>query len=508
MKRDFAQRSLIALKWNYLGSFSRSGLQFLMGIILARLLGPQPFGLMAIGITVIGFGTLISEFGLGSALIQRKEVNAEDIRFVFTMQIAIGMVFSVTVFLLAEPIGTFFHHKGAVPIVQALSPLFLINTAGQTANALLRRELNFKAAQLAQFGSYVVGYVVVGIPLAFWSRSVWSLVIAQVIQSLIYSFALYGIVRHPVAPCFKNPGNGLFDFGMKITASNIATWAFTSIDNIIIGRAFSVTDMGLYNRVSVLMSNPVGIIVTGMQGVLFSTSARIQNDLLLLRRTYLAVLGAMGFVCFPIFFTVVMVPETVINGIYGDQWIAAAPLLVPLALVQPTYALLALGASVLTGIGKAGQEMWVQFVALSLLVLALWLATYYSVVMIAWSVLAVYLVRLALISGVTLRAVGAGWRSAVAALAGPAVLGVITALAGYGADMLAGHFLTSPLLRLSIVVFTAFAVSLLVFSVLGRHLATAPVQWLMDELAPRLPKPIRLIFQRHLATPPQASFRA
>lgn len=502
MKQSFSQRSFKALKWNYFGSISRSGLQFLMGILLARLLGPHPFGLMAICITIIGFGSFISEFGLGSALIQRNEVTSKDIRFVFTLQMAMGALFTIFIFTLAEPIGSFFHDQNATPIIKVLSPLFFISAFGQTANALLRRELNFKTVQLVQIASYVVGYVILGTPLAFKGFGVWSLVVAQLAQASIYSVALYCIVRHPVIPCFNSPGSGLFGFGMKITASNIATWGFTNIDTIIIGRAFSVIEMGFYNRASTLMSNPTGVITTSMQGVLFSTSARIQNNQPLLSRTYLAVLGAMGFVCFPIFFTVVMVPGTVINGIYGAQWAAAAPLLVPLALVQPTYALLALGASVLTGTGKAGHEMWVQFIALCLLASALWVASHYSVVMVAWSVLAVYLVRLVLICDVTLRAVGARWGSAMSALAGPAVLGVITAMAGYGADILAGHFAASPVLKLGIVVFAAFASGTLVFGLMGRHLATAPVQWLMDELAPRLPKPVRLVLWH--SVPPAA----
>lgn len=491
---SFSKLSFTALKWNYFGSVSRSGLQFLIGIVLARLLGPQPFGLVVVAVTVLGLGSLISDFGLGSALIQRKEITRDDIRFVFTLQVITGLILTITVFLLAGPIGRFFHQPDAVSVVQVMSPMFLISSAGQTAGALLRRNLDFKRYQLAQFKTYMIGYVMLGIPLAFLGFGVWSLVIAQLSQASFNSMTVYLMVKHPVAPCFKSPSSELFNFGLKYTASNLGSWGFTSIDNIVIGRMFGVVDMGLYNRASILVSNPVGMIVTSMQGVLFSASARKQDDITVLRRTYLGVLGIMAYVCLPLFVAVAVVPSTVINGIYGIKWITAAPLLIPLSLAQPVFALLALGGPVMAGMGKSGREMWVQFIALGFFALLLWWASRHSVEAVAWAALAACLLRFFLVTAVTLKSVDGKWSSVIKSLAGPFVLALFTAGATYFADVAVRWFSFPPLLHLTIVALTAATATFLIFTLLRHRLVAPPVVWLLNEVAPQLPKPLRALF--------------
>lgn len=492
---SFSQRSFKALQWNYLGSISRSGLQFLIGIVLARMLGPQPFGLVVVGITVLGLGGLISDFGLGSALVQRKQITRDDIRFVFTLQVIAGLALTVAVFLLADSIGRFFHQPDAVAVVQAMSPMFLIGAAGQTAAALLRRNLDFRRSQLAQFSAYAIGYLLLGIPLAFLGLGVWSLVIAQLSQSLLSSMTVYLMVRHPVAPCFRSSSHGLFNFGLKLTASNLGSWGFTSIDNIVIGRIFGVLEMGLYNRASILVSTPVGIIVTSIQSVLFSVSARKQDDIPVLQRTYLGVLGVMGFVCLPMFAAIAVVPDTVINGIYGIKWMAAAPLIVPLSLAQPAFALLALGGPVMTGMGKAGQEMWVQFIALGFFAVALWWTSRYSVEAVAWAAFATYWLRFLLVTAVTLKSVNGKWSSVARSLGGPFILAILAAGATYSADIVARTFSFSPLLQIILVALTGATITVLIFTLLRHRLVAQPVAWLIDEAASRLPKPLRYLLQ-------------
>ena len=97
---SMSQRSFTALKWNYIGAFARSGSQFVIGIILARLLGPEPFGLVAVALLVISLGALIADFGLASALVQRKNVSREDIRFIFTIQLLVGAILTAGIFYL------------------------------------------------------------------------------------------------------------------------------------------------------------------------------------------------------------------------------------------------------------------------------------------------------------------------------------------------------------------------------------------------------------------------
>jgi len=485
---SLSQRSFAALKWNYIGTIARSGSQFAIGIILARLLGPEPFGLVALALLVVGLGALIANFGLAPALVQSKSVSREDIRFVFTLQVVVGAVFTVGIYLLASPIAVYFYRPDAIPVLQAMSFMFVLQAFGQTAAALLQRNLDFKRPQLAQFSSYVVGYVFLGMPLAFLGWGVWSLVIAQLAQAGLNSVVVYVMVRHPVVPSFRSSGKGLLDFGMKFTVGSLGSWGIANLDSALIGRNFGVISLGLYGRAFNLVANPMGVLVTSLQGVLFSVSARIQEDKPALLRTYLGVLGAMGFVCFPLFAAIAVVPGTVINGVYGEKWMAAAPLLVPLSLAMPIHALLALGGTVISGMGRAGQEMWIQFVALAFFALLLWWTSRYSVEAIAWSAFAIYLLRFGLIAAVTLRLVHGTWIDVAQTLAGPILLGIFGASITFAADAAMRHLALSPLPQLVMVALIGGSITALAFVLLRRTLSSQPVAWLFGKAAARLPK--------------------
>lgn len=490
-KPTLSQRSFKALKWNYLGAFSRVGLQFLIGIVLARLLGPEPFGLVALATLVLGFGALFADFGLASALIQRKDISARDIRYVFTLQSLVGLVLTAALVLLAGQIAEFFHRPDAVPVLQVMFLSFAIQGLGQTASALLRRELDFRRGQLAQIISYLVGYVGLGLPLAFYGLGVWSLVVAQLSQTVLGAVLVYGMTRHPVTPCFSNGSNALLHFGLKVTATNLSNWGLANSDSVVLGRVFGVTQLGLYNRAFSLVAMPTYNIVSGLQGVLFSASSRVQGDTIRLRNTYLAAIGVMGFICLPMFGVVAVIPETMIAGIYGSKWQAAVALLTPLALAMPFSALMGLAGPLMAGMGKAGREMYAQFLSLVLFVGALWWASGYTIQVVAWTVLLTYVLRFFLMTHVALNLLHGSWRAVLVALRGPAILAVISAAMSFGVDSELRPVALPDPLRLVIVGGTGALVTLLGFVLGQRWLVSQPVAQFIQQISPSLPLNLR-----------------
>lgn len=489
-----SQRSFKALKWNYFGAFSRVGLQFVIGIVLARLLGPEPFGLVALATLVLGFGALFADFGLASALIQRKVISERDIRYVFTLQSLIGLFLTVVLVLLTGLIADFFRRPDAVPVLQVMFLSFAIQGLGQTASALLRRDLDFRRGQLAQIISYVVGYVVLGLPLAFYGLGVWSLVVANLSQVVLGTTIVYGMTRHPVTPCFSTDGNGLLHFGLKVTATNLSNWGLACSDSVVLGRSFGVTQLGLYNRAFSLVAMPTYNIVSSLQGVLFSTTARMQGDTMRLRNTYLSAIGVMGFICLPMFGVVALIPETMILGVYGSKWHAAVALLTPLALAMPFSALMGLAGPLMTGMGKAEREMYVQFVSLVLFVGALWWASGYSIQAVAWTVFLTYVLRFFLMTHVALNLLNGSWRDVMEVLRGPTILAMISAVASFGVDSgLRAVALPDPL-RLVVVGGTGVLVAVLGFVLGQRWLVSQPVAQFIRQISPSLPVNLRRLF--------------
>ena len=222
--QSLASKSLNALKWNYIGRLISLSLQFSIGVILARLLGPEPFGLVAIALFVQGLGNLFAEGGLGSALIQSQDIDEHDIRSVFTTQMLIGLITSGIIIGLAPLLASFFNEPKATPVIMAMALSFCLQAFGQSANSLLRREFEFKKIQIISIISYCIGYIGIGLPMAFMNYGVWSLVAAQLSQTTLNSITTYFSHRHAIFP-LVNPKNCRFlRFGAAITFNNITSW--------------------------------------------------------------------------------------------------------------------------------------------------------------------------------------------------------------------------------------------------------------------------------------------
>ncbi len=155
MTTNLFERGASALKWNFLGSFVRVFFQLGIAIALARVLGPEPFGLIAIAWLILGLGNLLADFGLSAALIQKATLNDREIRHAFTAQVFLGSSLTLITYAAAPSLATFFNREDATTVLRWMGLLFLLQAFGQTATALLRRDLNFKRVQLLQTLSYL-----------------------------------------------------------------------------------------------------------------------------------------------------------------------------------------------------------------------------------------------------------------------------------------------------------------------------------------------------------------
>lgn len=483
--------SLNAVKWNYAGNLGRAGIQFVIGIVLARLLGPEPFGLVAVASLILGLGALFADFGLASALVQRKDITTHDVRYVFTLQALFGLLLTLGLELFTGPIAAFFKRPDAVAVLHAMFLMFVIQGLGQTSFALLRRRLDFKLLQMSQLASYIIGYVAIGLPLAFMAMGVWSLVLAQLSQTMLATVIAYALVRHSILPTFKGRTDGFLQFGLTVTLTNLNNWGLACLDTVVIGRMFPTAQLGLYNRAFSLVAMPAYNIVSSIQNVLFSASARMQDDRERLRRTYLTALGVIGLICLPMFLVVAAVARTMIAGVYGTAWLEAVPILVPIALAMPFSALMGLGGPVMSGAGRADFEMRIQFVSLLAYLPLLYWAAHLTIVAVAWAVLTSYLLRFFLVTSVTLRLLQARWTEVLTVLAGPLALGALCAALAYAIDLAFQRAALPPALQL-LVIFVSSACSVVALLLAGqRWILTRDMAQLLAKAMSALPRPVR-----------------
>jgi PST family polysaccharide transporter len=456
----------------------RSLSQFVIGVLLARLLGPEPFGIVAVAWLILSVGNLFADLGFGAALVQGKTVSALQLRFAFTCQMVISLLMMGAGIGMAEYIAAYFHKPQASPVICAMFVLFPLQAVGQTGAAMLRRSLHFKTLQTIAIVSYLAGYLVVGIPAAYFGLGVWSLVIAQLLQSALNSALLLAATAVPVKPYFHRGSDKFVSFGLQVMAANLSSWSISNLDTLCIGRAFSVVDLGLYSRAANLLITPMSIISTGFQGVLFAASSRAQSDREKVRHIYLETTAAVALLCFPIFFTAALIPATLIDGIYGKKWDASVPVVLPLALAVAINALLAIEGPLLMAAGRVGLELKNQFFTILFFIPLLWLATYEAMAAVAWVVFIAYLGRWILLTADTLRITGASAADYAAVFPVPLLCGACVGAAAAITDHLL--FFLPALSRLLAIGAVCCATSLLLAHCLGRYVLTNMLGTLVD----------------------------
>ena len=392
--RQLTSRSVNAVLWGVAGSGARIVIQFVSQVILARLLGPEQYGLYALGAMVIGFGLFFTDTGLSYSLIQKEAITDEEQRFVFTWQVLAGGLVTAVVWLASDWMAGFFRNPASADVIRGLAWICLLQACSVVSTNLLRRRLEMRAIQLAQAGSYFIGYVLVGIPLALAGFQVWSLVIAWGTQAVANLLFLYLHSRHPLLPLARFKGAlQLFSYGGLVFVTNLTNWLLGNIDRFVVGRFFSTAAVGLYTTSYNLVFYGTTALHTVLQGVFFSAGSRMQQDKARLAKAASALLEGIAILVFPLFACCAAVSERLFVTLFGDEWMAASATLTPLALAMPFLLFLGVATPVLWNSGRASQEWRLQAPLLLLWAVACWAASKWSVVAVAWTVLVLFVLR-------------------------------------------------------------------------------------------------------------------
>jgi len=395
---DLSQRSISAALWGASGSAAQLALQLGIQVILARLLGPEQYGLFAMAAVVILLSTFFT-ISLAYGLIQKRTVTDEDVRFVNFWQLSVGAAVAIAVFLLADPAAGFFNEPRVAPLIRAMSIVCLLQAAAGPSANLLTRDLDFKSIYLAGIASYAVGYGLVGIPLAISGYGVNALVMAFITQTLLSLALLYGCKRHVLGfVTWHRDAYALWSYGFTVFATNINNCVLLHLSRVVVGRLFPSAAMGLYAISYNLVLQLAGAVMGTVQPPLFSASSRVQDDVARLRAVFLKLLAATTLLAAPIFAGMAVVPETIMLALYGQEWGESAPLLRPFALAMPFFLATAIGTPMLWTSGRTTQEVKLQLPIAFALAVAAYVAAQHSLAAVAWAVLGIFVLRFIVIT--------------------------------------------------------------------------------------------------------------
>ncbi len=311
-----------------MGSGIRFVAQFGIGIALARLLPPEDFGIVGMAYIVTGFAGVVSQLGLGPALIQREEITERHIRVCFTLSTLMGVLIAALCYAVANPVADFFHESRVAPVLRVLAWTFLFTGFGITSEALLRREMRFKTTVRIELVSSILGYGLVAVTLAVLGYGYWALVFGTLCQTAISAILSNLAARHSISLLIANQEvRDLFSFSAGMSLTSIANYFARQGDYFVVGRLMPAASLGYYTRAYNLMQLPLTFFGRAVGSVVFPAVSRVQNDQLRLGRAYLTAFSMSWAIALSMSVIIcILAPEFVVC-LYGSTWEPAAPLL-------------------------------------------------------------------------------------------------------------------------------------------------------------------------------------
>ena len=346
-------KTIHALLWSFFESAGIQGVKFVIGIVLARLLFPEQFGLIGMLTIFMAVSQCFLESGFGSALIQKGDATETDMCSIFYFNILVGLATAGLISLAAPWIADFYNQPILTPLARVLSLTIVINSFGLIQNTILIKAIDFKTqTKVSLFSGVLSG--VLGIILAMAGFGVWSLAMQQIFNAILRTILLW--LLNPWRPALIFSIRSLremFGFGSRLLASGLLDQVFGNIYLLVIGRLFSAIDLGYFTRAQTFAYVPSQTL-SGMVGrVTFPVFSTIQNDSVLLKRGMKKALTTLVLVNFPMMIGLAVVARPIVLGLLTEKWAASIPYLQLFCLLELLLPLHVINLNLLQAVGRS-----------------------------------------------------------------------------------------------------------------------------------------------------------
>jgi O-antigen/teichoic acid export membrane protein len=364
-------KTLRALSWTFLEAVGLRGTQFIVGIILARLLSVDEFGLIAMLTFFMAMAQSLLDSGFGAALIQKRDATNVDKCSIFYFNIFVGIMAAGALCLAAPWIALFYGEPWLTPLARGMSLVVVINSFGLIQNTVLTRELNFKVMTKINLAASVVSGGV-GILLAAMGFSVWSLVIQQVSDAFLKTLLLWLVNSWRPALTFSFSSlREMFGFGSRVLASGLLNTAFANIYLLTIGKLFTKSDLGFFSRAKRLQELPAHTLSWTVGRVTFPVFSSIQDDPARLKRGLRSVLTSLAFLNFPVMVGILVTARALVLSLLTEKWAPSIPYLQLLCLEGLLFPMNWFNMNVLYAIGRSDLCFRLEIVKKALIVISI-----------------------------------------------------------------------------------------------------------------------------------------
>jgi len=476
-RRNLTHLTLAGLLWMVYGKGAYGILQFVVLAVLARLVSPTDFGVVSAAVIVIGLSAIVSQLGLGPALVQRPELERRHIDTAFATSVLIGVALGALIWLGAPLMAGFFRTSGVEPVLRALAWVFPLHGVSTTAESLMRREMRFRWLANLDVISYGIGYGVVGITTALLGWGVWALVAGQIAQNVVKT----GMLVTVQPPRLNLPERRAFEelmyFGGWFTVAKIANQLAQQGDYLVVGRFLGPTSLGFYGRAYNLMSAPAAGFATILDYVLFPAMAMVQERTDRLAAAYRRGAALIALVVVPASTALVLLAPEVIHVVLGPQW---TPVVVPFQILAAGMLFRTsskLSDTLTRATGAVFRRAWRQIIYAALVLGGAWIGQHWGIVGVAWGVLLALTVNFLLMAHLSVTEARMTWLDFWRAHVPALLMAVVSSPIVWGVGTASRHWSLPPLVIVAAGTLVVVASSLLLVYLAPKTFLGRDGQW-------------------------------
>lgn len=353
MSDNLKSKTQKGLVWSFVERFATQGVQFLFGIILARLLSPEDYGTIAMPLVFLAIAQCFIDSGFSTALIRKPDLTEEDLSTAFYFNIGVGVICYFALFLSSPLIADFYNTPILSDLLKVTALATLFNPLCAVQQAILTRKIDFKTQAIVSLSGAIVSGSV-GLVMAYSGYGIWSLVFQQVGGYVIRTILLWILGRwKPKRKWSWESFRYLWGFGSKMLGSALLDTTYNNIYPIVIGKFFSANDLGNYTRAQQFATLPSSNVTGVLQRVTFPVLSRIQNEDERLARNYRKILKLSVFLIFPMMLMLSAIAEPLVRVILTDKWKGCIILLQIVCFSMMWYPIHAINLNLLTVKGRS-----------------------------------------------------------------------------------------------------------------------------------------------------------
>ena len=371
------------LAWTIVDNWGRQLLGFVVFVILANLLHPADFGLVALAVVFVNFAQVFVDQGMGDAIIQRKELSRSHIDTAFWVAMGTGLVLTLAGVVLAIPVAAVLNQPELQPILQVLSLTFVLSAMRTIQTDLLRRELAFRSLAVRSIVATVAGGIA-GVAMAYSGFGPWSLVGQQVASACASVLTLWWVLPwRPGLRFSREHFRSLFSFGINVVGTDVVAFFARNSDNLLVGALLGTRPLGLYAVGYRMLDTTQVLIINISRKMAFPALATVQNDHDRIERAYFKLTRVSNALILPAYACLALVAPELVVVLLGSVWRDSGPVAGVLFLIGPVLALQAFSSALFYAVGKPRIDFQFRLLTMAVRIAGFFIAVPFGIVAVA-----------------------------------------------------------------------------------------------------------------------------